>query len=74
MHLSGHVTLTLSPRRRVAAVVDEVFPVDDLEPEGETWSTEFRDVHDLLEEHQLGDDVAGDELPEEDVAGVLAAS
>ena len=43
-------------KNKGAAVVDEVFPVDEIEPEKGVWASNFQDVQDLLEEHQLAED------------------
>lgn len=60
-------------KKKSVALVDEVFLVESMEGELEAES-DFQDVTDLLEEHNLGQTSDAEDFPEADVAEVLAAS
>eukprot|EP00435_Cladocopium_sp_Y103_P075356 s4_g56.t1 len=60
-------------RRKGAAVVDEVFPVEDHD-DAPPLDTEFQDVEEFVSEHLGNTSLDDDEFPEGDVAEVLAAT
>eukprot|EP00435_Cladocopium_sp_Y103_P032199 s207_g8.t1 len=60
-------------RKKAAASVEEVFPVEDGDDDLPVDS-EFSDVAGLLEDHMHESENAGEDFPESDVAEVLAAT
>ena len=60
-------------RKKAAASVEEVYPVEDVNDDIAVES-EFADVTGLLEDHLQGDADEGEDFPETDVAEVLAAT
>ena len=60
-------------KRRAAMVVDEVFQVDE-DQIPEPLETEFSDIQDLMDEHQVNEPAEDEAFPEEEVAEVLAAT
>eukprot|EP00435_Cladocopium_sp_Y103_P016050 s2207_g4.t1 len=63
----------LTMRKKAAASVEEVFPVEDGDDDL-TADAEFSDVTGLLEDHMQDSEATGDDFPETDVAEVLAAT
>ena len=60
-------------KKKAVALVDETFPVESADLEHEL-DTDFQDVHELLDDHNLGQASDAEDYPEADVAEVLAAS
>eukprot|EP00435_Cladocopium_sp_Y103_P043787 s1055_g12.t1 len=64
----------LIAKKKSVAMVDEIFPVDDVDEETLDLNTDFQDVRELLEAHQVEDATEEESFAETDVAEVLAAS
>ena len=61
-------------KKKGAAVVDEIFPVDDIDDGQFPVESEFQDACDLLEDHQLSEALDAEDFTEGDVVEVRAAS
>eukprot|EP00435_Cladocopium_sp_Y103_P017727 s923_g4.t1 len=63
-----------SAKKKPVALVEEAFPVEDVESADADIENDFQDVQDLLQDHQLPHGYDAEDFPEGDVAEVLAAS
>ena len=63
-----------SAKKKPVALVEEAFPVEDVESADVDIENEFQDVQDLLQDHHLPQGYETEDFPEGDVAEVLAAT